>query len=346
MRIRKAHLLLLALSYSILLAAGVQAQEIEPGVIVERIQARGELICGINETLPGFGLAVDTDYIGFDVDICRAVAAALLGNADAVSFVPLTAPERPTALATGQVDMISRNTTLTLERTSTWRAIFGPVTFYDGQGIMVRQASGLTQLTDLNNATVCVASGTTSVRNIRDALDQAGLGYELVTADDTSNAFDAFEADDCIAFTADRSALASFKASSDAGADYLILPDFISKEPLAPLSPVNDPRFAEIISWTVWGLIQAEELGISSENVNNFRNSDNPAIQRFLGTGTELSGDHLGIANDFMFQVISQVGNYGEIYERYLGLRTPLGLDRGLNSLWTNSGLLYSPPFN
>lgn len=331
----------------------VYAQDVEPGSIVERIQERGELICGVNWALPGFGVGETDDAIsrflevpeGFDVDICRAVAAAILGDADAVRYIPLAAADRPIALATGQVDMISRNTTWTLTRNTQWRAIFGPTTFYDGQGIMVHGESGLSTLEDLSGEPICVAAGTTTELNMREQLEIRGLDANLISETDTPTAFESFENGICTAFTTDLSGLASFKASADNGDSYIILDIVLSKEPLGPLSPDSDPRFAEIIAWTVWGLIQAEEFGITSENVATFRDSENQAIRRFLGTGTESSGDFLGIPNDFMFQVISQVGNYGEIFERHLGRSTPLGLDRGLNALWTDGGLLYSPPF-
>ncbi len=320
----------------------------QDGSILQRIIDRGELICGVNDQLPGFGTVNDAgEFEGFDTDICRAVAAAVLGDANAVSFRALAAADRPTALASGEIDMLSRNTTWTLSRDTEWGATFGPTTFYDGQGVMVKVEFGVSNMDELaeETITICTNAGTTTELNITDQIEARGADWTLNTFQDFDAVMDAYNADACDAVTTDTSGLVSRKAvAADPGA-HLILPEVISKEPLGPLSPQTDPAFADVIRWTVYGLIQAEEFGITSDNVMDFVGSDNANIQRFLGSGENSAGDYLGIPNDFMVNVISQVGNYSEIFERNLGVDTVFGLSRGVNGLWTDGGLLYSPPF-
>lgn len=313
------------------------------GPITQRIIERGSLICGVNSVLPGFGFPNDAgEFEGFDVDICRAVAAAILGDANAVTYRPITAAERPTVLQSGEVDMISRNTTWTLSRDTDWGATFGPTTFYDGQGVMVYADSGVTSLEDLEGGIICTNAGTTTELNITDGMSSRGLAFELQTFENFDGVMAAFRAGGCDAVTSDISGLISRRSAEPDPGALVILDIVLSKEPLGPLSPQSDPQFADIIAWTVYGLIQAEEFGITSTNINEFLNSENPAIIRFLGVGADPTGSLLGLRNDFMVTVISQVGNYGEIFERNL---TPLGVQRGINSLWTDGGLLYSPPF-
>ena len=320
----------------------------QDGHILERIQDRGELICGVNTVLPGFGTQNDAgDFEGFDVDICRAVAAAILGDANAVAFRPLTAAERPTALAGGEIDMLSRNTTWTLSRDTEWGATFAPTTFYDGQGIMVKVEFGVTNLAELAEETVtmCATAGTTTELNITDQAEKLDTDWELNTFQDFDAIMDAYEAGACDAFTSDVSSLVSRKATSADPAAHLILPDVISKEPLGPVSPQSDALFADIIRWTVWGLFTAEEFGIDSMNIGDFMDSEDPGIGRFLGLGDNVAGEYFGINDEFMVDVITQVGNYAEIYDRNLGPDTIFGLERGVNALWTDGGLLYAPPF-
>lgn len=325
------------------------AQDAPPAVagpITEAIRARGQVICGVNANLPGFGAPNDAgDYVGFDVDICRAVAAAILGDADAVTYRPLSAAERQPALASGEVDLISRNTTWTLSRDTQWGATFGPTTFYDGQGVMVRVADGIASLEDLAGGTICTNAGTTTELNITDAMASRGLEFDLQTFQDAAGFMGAFYEGRCDAVTTDVSGLLVQQATSPDPGALLILDERLSKEPLGPLSPQSDPQFADILRWTVYGLIQAEEFGITSANVQDFLSSENPDIQRFLGTNGNTLGSTLTLENDFMVTVISQVGNYGEIFERHLGADTVFGLERGINALWTDGGLLYAMPF-
>ncbi|HYO87370.1 MAG TPA: amino acid ABC transporter substrate-binding protein [Candidatus Limnocylindrales bacterium] len=318
----------------------------EAGVITQRIIERGSLICGVNQTLPGFGFPNESgEFQGFDVDTCRAVAAAILGDANAVTYRPITASERQPALASGEVDMISRNTTFTLSRDTLWGATFAPVTFYDGQGIMVMADAGIASLEDLAGGTICTNAGTTTEQNITDAMAALGLDFELQTFQDFDGVMASFFEGRCDAVTSDVSGLLSRKAVSPDPGALAILDFVISKEPLGPLTPQGDTQFADIVRWTIFGLIQAEEFGITSENIDSFMASENPNIQRFLGTNGNTLGSTLNLSDDFMVQVISQVGNYGEIFDRNLGPDTIFGLSRGINALWTDGGLMYSPPF-
>ncbi|MDZ4765397.1 MAG: amino acid ABC transporter substrate-binding protein [Chloroflexota bacterium] len=327
-------------------AVAQDAVTVQLGPITQRVIERGRLVCGVNSTLPGFGFPNDAgEYEGFDVDVCRAVAAAILGDASAVDYRPITAAERPTVLQSGEVDMISRNTTWTLSRDTEWGAIFAPTTFYDAQGIMVYAETGIGDLAGLEGGIICTNAGTTTELNITDAMGSAGLEFELLTFENFDAVMATFRDGGCDAVTSDISGLASRRAAEPDPGALSILDLELSKEPLGPLSPQSDPQFADIIRWTIYGLIQAEEFGITSANVSEFMTSEDPAVQRFLGVGENRAGVLLGISNDFIVTVITQVGNYGEVFERNIGVDTPFGLARGLNDLWTNGGLQYSPPF-
>jgi general L-amino acid transport system substrate-binding protein len=318
----------------------------EIGPITQRVIDRGTLVCGVNALLPGFGTTNDAgEFSGFDVDICRAVAAAVLGDANAVEFRAITAAERPTVLASGEVDMISRNSTWTLSRDTEWGATFAPTTFYDGQGVMVTAESGAATLEDLEGGTICTNAGTTTELNMTDAMESRGLEFTLQTFQDFDQVMAAFYEGRCDAVTTDISGLVSRQAVAPDPGALSIIDIVLSKEPLGPLTSQSDPQFADIVRWTIYGLIQAEEYGITSENVQDFVTSEDPGIQRFLGQAGNPSGSYFGIANDFMVTVITQVGNYGEIFNRNLGPDTIFGLERGVNDLWTNGGLLYAPPF-
>lgn len=332
----------------LVLVMGTSIAVAQDDSILARIQDRGEMICGVNATLAGFGTQNDAgEFEGFDIDFCKAVAAAVLGDAEAVTYRPLDAAQRPTALASGEVDMIVRNTTWTLSRDTEWGATFGPTTFYDGQGIMVKVEFGVTTIEELGeeSITMCTNAGTTTELNATDLANALGADWELNTFQDFDAVMDAYEADACDAVTTDMSGLLSRKATAADPAAHYILPGTISKEPLGPLSPQSDPQFADIIRWTVWGMITAEELGINSGNIGDFMESEDATIQRLLGLGDSVSGDYLGINDEFMVDVITQVGNYGEVFDRNLGPDTIFGLSRGVNALWTDGGLLYAPPF-
>lgn len=309
------------------------------------VRDRGELICGISGSLIGFSLIEeDGSTAGFDWDFCRAVAAAALGDADAVTGRASTATERFPILQNGEVDVLIRNTTWTISRDTALGLDFAPVTFYDGQGMIVRADSGITTLEDLEGGTVCVGAGTTTEKNLADVFRQLGIDYEPVVFTENNAPRDAFFEGRCDGFTTDKSGLAASKAVAENPDEFAILDVTMSKEPLGPVVRHGDDNWFDVVKWTVNCTIQAEELGITSANVTDFLDSDDPVVLNLLGQEGDL-GQALGLENDFCVTVVSSVGNYGEIYERNVGPDTALGLERGLNAQWTEGGLLYSPPF-
>jgi general L-amino acid transport system substrate-binding protein len=316
------------------------------------VQERGELICGINGTLPGFSvLDPEGNVVGFDADFCRALAAAVLGDPEAVEFRELTADQRSTALQTGDIDVLIRNTTWTVSRDTTW-GLFAPTTFYDGQAIMVNSTQNdATSIEDIDGATVCSLTGTTTEQNIQDAATLAGIEVELETFGEAPDLYAAYTAPDsiCDAATSDRSQLTAQRAGFETPDDHLILDDVLSKEPLGPVVPLGDDEWFNVVKWVVFATIEAEELGLTSDNVEEMANtSENPFVVRFLGgtvEGEDPFESGLGLEADWVVTMISQVGNYAEIYDRNLGPDTPIAIPRGLNSLWTDEGLLYSPPY-
>jgi len=311
------------------------------GQTLQAVRERGRLICGVNNALPGFGYIDNSGrYSGFDVDFCRAIAAAVLGNPEAVEFVPLSANDRQPAIQSGEVDVLIRNTTWTLVRDTEWAANFAPTTFYDGQGFMVRADLGIQDLEDLAGATICVTKGTTTELNLADVMRARGIPYQPVVFEEVDVVYNSYEQGRCDAVTSDKSQLASRRVIFANPEEHVILEATISKEPLGPLVRHGDDQWFDIVSWVVYATIYAEEVGITSANVDDFPR-DNPDIARFLGATGNL-GQLLGLDNDFAVKVIKAVGNYGEIYERNLG---PLGIPRGLNRPWTEGGLLYAMPF-
>jgi general L-amino acid transport system substrate-binding protein len=328
--------------------AGGEAQAAEPvgyGTIVQRILDRGKVICGGRTDLAGFGYLDDAGRnIGFDIDVCRAVAAVLLGDPEAVEVVPLSAAERGPALQTGEVDILSRNATWTSTRDAQW-GNFTWIMFYDGQGFIVPVDSGIETIEDLNGATVCVTSGTTTELNLADAFRQRGLEFTPVTFEDTASVYSTYEDGRCDAATSDKSQLAAVRSGFADPAAHKILPITISKEPLTPAVPSGDDKWFDIVKVTLFGLIDAEELGVTQANVGDMATSDNVEVRRLVGAEGDWGQADLGLAPDAMVTAIKAVGNYGEIYDRYMG---PNGdaftLDRDLNNLWTNGGLMYAPP--
>jgi general L-amino acid transport system substrate-binding protein len=316
------------------------------GARLQAVLDRGKVICGAHGTFQGFGF-VDSagNWSGFDVDFCRAWAAALFDDSNAVEFRGLSAQERFTALQSGEVDVLSRNSTWTWSRDVELGLTFGPVTFYDGQAIMARQdrvPDASAGLDALEGANVCVQSGTTTELNLADQFRAANVNFTPVVFESQDAAFQAYDEGRCDAITSDRSQLATQgQAVLQNFADHVILDLVMSKEPLAPAVSDGDPRWAQVVQWVVYGMIQAEELGITSENVDEFLTSEDPVVRRLLGVEGEL-GAMLGLTNDFIYRAIKHVGNYGEVYERNLAT---FNLARGQNELWTNGGLMYAPPF-
>lgn len=326
-----------ALSLSVL-AAGVQA-----GETVDAIMDKGYIQCGVNTSLAGFSNATGGEWAGLDVDLCRAVAAAMLGDSEAVRFTALTANQRFTALQSGEVDILSRNTTWTLTRDTSLGLNFAGVNYYDGQGFMVRKDLGVTSAKQLSGAAICVEPGTTTELNLADYFRAQGMEFEPVVIENTSEVTAAFFAGRCDVYTTDASGLASARnVSAENPADYIILPEIISKEPLGPAVRHGDDEFMDIVRWTLNAMIEAEEYGVNSENVDEMRDtSTNPGIQRLLGKTPGL-GEALGLEETWAYNIIDQVGNYGESYQT--NVTDLLGLERGLNALWTNGGLMYAQP--
>ncbi|MDY7015082.1 MAG: amino acid ABC transporter substrate-binding protein [Cyanobacteriota bacterium] len=309
------------------------------------IKERGELICGVDGAIPGFSFVDESgEYSGLDVDVCKAVAAAVLGDPEKVEYRNLDSTERFTALAGGEVDMLSRNTTWTLSRDTSVGLEFAPTTFYDGQGMMVRQESGIATLKDLQGKAICVEAGTTTELNLTDNLRKAGVEAEIVTFQQADPAYAAYAEDRCQGMTSDKSQLVARRSTLPNADQHVLLDVTMSKEPLGPVTINNDSAWFDVVKWTTYGLIEAEELGITQANVEEMVESEDPTIKRFLGGEGDL-GQGLGLPNDFMVEAIKAVGNYGEIYERNLGETSIFKLPRGQNELWTKGGLMYAPPF-
>jgi len=313
---------------------------------LDTIKARGKVICGVNGGLPGFSfLGADGTFSGFDADFCRAVAVAIFGDPAAAEFRALSTQERFTALQTGEVDVLIRNTTWTFKRDVELGMTFGPTTFYDGQGMLVHADIGAATLEDLEGGTICVQTGTTTELNLADQMNSRGISYEPVVFEDIDAAYAAYEEGRCDAATSDRSQLVGRRSAMKDPSAHVLLDVVMSKEPLGPLTLQGDSQWSDVVAWTVYGVIAAEEKGINSTNADSFANTTDPEIKRMLGLDDSNLGALLGLENDWLVKVIKEVGNYGEIYDRNLGPGTPLNIDRGPNKLWTDGGLIYSPPF-
>ena len=326
------------------LTTGLAAVPASAATMLETVTARGKLVCGVSLTTPGFAAPDEKGrMLGFDADICRAVAAAVFGDGEKVDFVPTNINTRFQALQSGEIDILSRQTTQTFSRETSLGIDFGPTVFYDGQGLMVAKTLGVSSAKDLDGAAICTLPGTTTAQNISDYFRTVGGKFELVVFESPDENRAAFFAGRCEAITSDRSDLASIRAVANNPDDYILLPETISKEPLAPAVRQNDSNWRDIVSWAVWLTMAAEEKGITQANVDEMLKSEDPEIQRMLGVADEL-GKMLGLDVKWGYNVIKSVGNYGEIFERNLGETTRLGLTRGPNSQWNAGGLLYAPP--
>ena len=330
-----------ALTVAGLVAGAAQAATLDD------VKARGALNCGSNTGLVGFG-APDANGVweGFDVGLCRAVAAAIFGDPNAVNFFPTTSQTRFTALASGEVDVLIRNSTWTYSRDTDLKFDWAGVNYYDGQGFLAPKALGITSAKELDGATVCIQTGTTTELNLADFFRVNNITYEPVPVATDAEAQQQYLAGACDVFTTDASGLASTRATFENPEDHILLPEIISKEPLGPLVRHGDNEWGDIIMWTLNALVTAEELGITSANVREMAAAPgtNPEINRLLGTEGEM-GAMMGLPNDWAVNAIAAGGNYGELFEKNIGENTPIGLARGLNALWTQGGLQYSPPF-
>ena len=310
---------------------------------LDQVKARGALICGVNPSLAGFGLPDDQGvYKGLDIDECRAVAAAIFNDPNKVKYLPINAKDRPTILASGQIDVLIRNTTWTLSR-ETGGMFFTGINYYDGQGFMVRKKLAIDSALKLDGASVCVQQGTTTELNLADFFRAHNIKFEPVVFSTDDEATKAYDTGRCDAYTTDASGLYAERLKMSAPDDHIVLPEIISKEPLGPVVRHGDNQFADIVRWALYAMIEAEEYGIDSRNVDEMLKSDNPTIKRILGV-TPGMGKALGVDEKWVYNIVSQVGNYGESFDRNVGQGSPLKIDRGLNKLWTQGGLQYAPP--
>ncbi|MBI5780644.1 MAG: amino acid ABC transporter substrate-binding protein [Rhodocyclales bacterium] len=316
------------------------------GQTLDTVLKRGVLHCGVSDGLPGFSYTDATgNYAGIDADFCRAVAAALFGDAKKVKFTPLTAKERFTALQSGEIDVLSRNSTWTISRDVGMGMSFTGVTYYDGQGFLVNKKLGVKSVRELNGATVCIQAGTTTEMNLSDYFRTNGMNYTPVTYEKSDESAKALESGRCDVLTSDQSQLYAQRIKFANPDDYVVLPEVISKEPLGPVVRQGDSEWFNVVRWTLFALVAAEEYGITSSNVDQMaKTSTNPEVRRLLGLDTDFGKD-MKLKKDWAYQIVKQVGNYGEVFERNVGKGSPLKIERGLNAQWNKGGLQYAPPF-
>ena len=332
-----------SLVLTVALAAGLSTQAATAQTL-KTVKDRGMLSCGVSQGLPGFSAPDDKgNWAGLDVDICRAVAAAIFNDPAKVKFVPLSAKDRFTALQSGEIDVLSRNTTWTLSRDTSLGANFTGVTYYDGQGFLVKKSLKVNSALELNSASVCVQTGTTTEQNLADYFKGNNMKYEVIafgTADETVKAY---ESGRCDVFTSDVSQLYAERLKLSNPADHAVLPEVISKEPLGPMVRHGDDQWFDIVKWTLFAMVDAEELGVTQKNTDEMAKSDKPELKRAFGTDGNL-GEQLGLTKDWMSRIVKAVGNYGESFDRNVGAGSKLGIARGLNQLWNKGGIQYAPP--
>lgn len=331
-----------------LLAAALtlgSATQVQAGATLDAVKKKGFVQCGISDGLPGFSYAdAKGKYVGLDVDVCRAVAAAVFGDAEKVKYSPLTAKERFTALQSGEVDILSRNTTWTSSRDAAMGLNFTGVTYYDGQGFLVNKKLGVASARELDGATVCIQAGTTTELNLADYFRAHNLKFTPITYDTSDESAKSLESGRCDVLTSDQSQLYAQRIKLAAPDDYVVLPEVISKEPLGPAVRQGDEEWFDVVRWTLYAQLNAEELGVSSANVEELtKSTKNPDIARLLGVEGEYGKD-LKLNKDWVVQIVKQVGNYGEIFDRNVGVSSELKIERGLNALWNKGGLQYAPP--
>ncbi|PAY05417.1 amino acid ABC transporter substrate-binding protein [Bradyrhizobium sp. UFLA03-84] len=327
-----------------LAAAAVLSVQAASAQTLKTVKDRGQLSCGVSQGLPGFSAPDDKgNWTGIDVDVCRAIAAVVLDDPTKVKFVPLSAKDRFTALQSGEIDVLSRNTTWTVSRDTSLGANFTGVTYYDGQGFMVKKSLKVNSALELNSASVCVQTGTTTEQNLADFFKGNNMKYEVIAFGSIDEAVKAYESGRCDVFTDDASGLYASRLKLANPADHIVLPEIISKEPLGPMVRHGDDQWFDIVKWTLFAMINAEELGITQKNVDTMLKSDKPEMKRVLGTDGNL-GEQLGLTKDWVVRIVKAVGNYGETFERNVGTGSPLGIARGVNNLWNKGGIQYAPP--
>lgn len=324
-------------------AMGVAATSASAGTL-DDVKAKGFIQCGVSQGLPGFSNPdAQGNWTGLDVDICRAVASAVFGDASKVKYSPLNAKERFTALQSGEIDMLSRNTTWTVSRDTSLGLNFTGVTYYDGQGFMVRKSLGVAGALELSGASVCTQTGTTTELNVADYFRTNNMPYEIVAFEKADEVVKAYDAGRCDVFTTDASGLYAERLKLTNPGDHIVLPEIISKEPLGPVVRHGDDQWFDLVKWSLYAMVNAEELGITQANVEEMKKSENPEIKRLLGVEGAF-GEGLGVSNDWVVNIVKGVGNYGEAFDRNIGPDTPLGIARGLNALWSKGGIQYAPP--
>ncbi|WP_137390651.1 amino acid ABC transporter substrate-binding protein [Rhodoligotrophos defluvii] len=311
---------------------------------LDDVKAKGFIQCGVNPSLPGFGFPDDKgQWSGLDVDFCRAVAAAVFGDPEKVKYSPLSAKERFTALQSGEIDLLARNSTWTMQRDTALGLTFAGVNYYDGQGFMVRKSLGVDSALKLNGASVCTQTGTTTELNLADYFRANNMTYQVVAFENNEEVNQAYDSGRCDVLTTDQSGLYATRLKLTNPDEHVVLPEIISKEPLGPVVRQNDPQWFNVVKWTLFAQLNAEELGVNSQNVDEMKNSTNPEIRRLLGLEGDF-GTSIGLSNDWAYNVIKSVGNYGEVFDRNIGPETPLKISRGLNALWNKGGIQYAPP--
>ncbi|GAU84650.1 amino acid ABC transporter substrate-binding protein [Bosea sp. BIWAKO-01] len=327
-----------ALGFTLALAVSAQAGTLE------KVRERGQLLCGVSPGVAGFSVPDEAGrWTGFDVDLCRAVAAATLGDASKVKFIPLSPKDRFVSLQSGEIDVLSRQATWTLSRDTQLGLRFAGINYYDGQGFMIRKSLNAGSAKELGGASVCVPTGTTTELNIADFFRANGMKYESVSFESGDQAAKAFESGRCDVFSNDVSALSAYRLKLVNPAEFVILPELISKEPLGPVVRQGDEAWNSIVRWSYFAMVAAEELGVSSANADQLAASGSPEVRRLLGSEGKF-GEPMGLKNDWAMQIVKQVGNYGESHDRNVGAGSRLGIARGLNNLWSKGGLQYSPP--
>jgi general L-amino acid transport system substrate-binding protein len=337
--------LLVSLALAATATFGLGAATAQAGTL-DDVKAKGFVQCGVNTGLPGFGNPDSSgNYTGFDVDYCKAVAAAIFGgDASKVKYTPLDGTERFPALQSGEIDLLVRNTTWTMSRDTTLGFTFAGVNYYDGEGFMVRKSLGVAHVDELKGATICVQGGTDTVTGLADYFKKKGLDYTPLVIDKLADVNAAYEASRCDALTTDRSGLAANRLQMKAPDEHMILPEVISQEPLGPVVRNNDVQWFQIVKWVSNALLDAEYLGVNSTNLEEMKGTSDSAVQRLLGVGDNDFGKSIGLSKDWAYNIIKAVGNYAEIYDRNIGPNTPLGLDRGVNAQWNDGGIQYGMP--
>jgi general L-amino acid transport system substrate-binding protein len=325
-------------------AFGLTAASAASAATLDDVKGKGFVQCGVSQGLPGFSSPDDKgNWSGIDVDFCRALAAAVFGDDTKVKYTPLSAKERFTALQSGEVDLLSRNTTWTMTRDTSLGLNFTGVNYYDGQGFMVRKSLGVTSALQLNGAAVCTNTGTTTELNLADYFRANKMTYEVVAFEKADEVVQAYDGGRCDVYTTDASGLYAQRLKLTNPGEHLVLPEIISKEPLGPVVRQGDDGWFNIVKWVHFAMVNAEELGVSKANVDEMKGSDNPEVKRLLGTEGDF-GTSIGLGNDWAYNIVKTVGNYGEIFDANVGPSTPLGIARGLNALWTKGGIQYAPP--